>query len=1349
MKTRINLLAAIFSWVVLPVGGHVPPTGISHRFEVISVNEGLGQHDVSSIVQDSRGFIWIATYDGLHRYDGYDFRIFRYDAGDDSSLADNRILCVFEDSREHLWVATEGGGLSLFNHADENFTNFKLGENPADNSVYTICEDDDGILWCGAASGLFRVSFDAQGGFVPKKAGDDGVSPRNIRCVGFNDYGELFVGTTLGAYLLEKSADGDRYDRFSLLDGTDRMPIYSLYPYQRGAMWIGTGEGLLLYDGARKKTESIGFRGKYLGGVRGIVQDRDGNYYIGTDRQGVFVIDNASLTMRRMRFDDMEIVNSLLIKNLFIDKMQNLWIGTGNHGVGRVNLLAKPFGRAFTAPVDGGSHVRSFFKDSHGRIWLQIWREPLRVYEQNRPDGTYMLKGEIAHEGQIVAINEDRKGNVWLCTTRSILQAPGGNISGGLVDMLKKFPPPVGVIPSNTTFHNIKEDNLGNLWVGCWNGLLQIKHPGSADAQYRFHLKFDLPPGNLSFVQLYCEPDRPRIWGCSRDMGLIMIDLDERGDIVNRFRFHMDAPEGQRLNSNHVWAVAKGLDGRIWVGTDAGLNCIEAGNGSFSVENFKGIGRLDNDKIHAIVRDRKGDLWLSTSVGLLMFNPETRRLRQYFYSDGLSSSALTQNSQMDADGAIYLGSINGITYFHPEEIHDSEFVPQVAISSLSVFNRKVNVAEKVNGRVILDRSILDTKQITLAHNQNNFTLGFIGLHFDDPYRNLYAHKLEGYDREWIVSDGRNRTASYNNLYAGKYTFRVKAANSDGVWSDEETLLDIEIKAAPWATWWAFLLYAVLTGLVIYVIFRYYRSRQLLENQLRIQQLEHDHENAIHEARVKFHTNITHELRTPLTLIMAPLQDLLDRHYDDCYTEERLNLIRKNAERLSGLVNQFLDLSKLDKETMPLRVSETDIVGEIRILVDNFSLYASRKGVNLRMICETSCFIGWVDSEKITKIVMNLLSNALKFTPENGSVTVIVSQHEENLQIAVEDTGCGINGEDIGRIFDRFYQAKQNEASGTGIGLSLVQSLVKLHHGSITVTSREGEGSIFTVSIPAGKEAYQSDEIVTVPFDGLHGVSPETADDEAPANDKPIILVIEDDDDLRGYLKSCLSPMFEVLVENNAESGFEVALHYIPNLVITDVMLPGMTGFELSEKLKSDFRTSHIPIIILTAKDSDEDMLEGYRTGAENYITKPFKKDQLLLKVKNIVTYRMFSHNERRSVLTDTSPLNEREQKFIRRVTTIIHDNLDRTDYSVEEICREIGTSRMQLHRKLTALTGKTASEFIRDIRLAKAKELLETGNYNVSETIYQVGFKSNSHFTKSFKDAFGVTPSDFLKKRGH
>lgn len=1321
-------------------------TTFRYRLEVLSMNQGLSQHDVSFIAQDHYGFIWIATYDGLLRYDGYTFKTFRYNAEDPSSISDNRVLAIHSDSADHLWIATEGGGLNLYNYELETFTHFELGNDLLDNNVYCIYESVDGDLWASTHNRVYRLEYSEENTQLKASSVLSGLDDKfRVLSLYVHIDDELFLGTYDGMYSLCKK--GNSYGMLRQVLSTSSLSISVIKNLNAGRLLLGGGKGICIYDCNTQKTVQLHFPGIDLKKVRAIEQLDANSFLIGTQDMGVFslIFDKERYDLIPLETDKPLYWKTAMVKTLFIDNMRNVWVGTSNNGVGRMNLLAPKFYRILDSEEEAGCFIRSFYKDKAGNLWLQPKQGRLTC---KRKEG-----GTVEYTDFPYLVNnlvEDEEGNIWVSTSANIY----------LFERTLNYQHPQAVITPSTfsqhrliSIRGVQIDSVGNVWAGYKDGLIRIKHLASSQFECKVYDHFNLNNKSLNFIQLCFDQKKKFLWAATRNFGLFMFELDTLGDIVRHTHFYSSDNIQEQINSNHVWAVTQSHSGKIWVGTDAGLNSIEFANGKIKIENFNKYDVLKNIKILSIIEDQKGYLWMSTSNGLVCYNPETHQANHFHYSDGLSSNSLVEASQMDTTGMIYFASINGITYFNPDEIKLNPLKPEIRITSFQVFNKEVVVGEKMHGRVLLSKSIIETQELSLKHNENNFTIGYVGIHFNHPASNVFAHQLVGYDKDWICRDAEHRFASYNNLPPGKYQLRIKAANSDKVWTDDYCTINLEIKPAPWATWWAYLIYVLLIVTVLYIILLYYKWQESLKHKLEIEQLGRAHDKELNDNRLKFHTNITHEIKTPLTLIAAPLEELLASPMESEFVTSRLSLIRRNVDRLSGLVSQFLDLRKIDKSSLPLCVREVDICSCLEDIVDTFKPFASQKKIDLSLFFEEKIIVGWIDEEKLGKILTNLLSNAVKYTPSGKSISVCVGRDGNYLKLVVEDTGCGMDEEDLPHIFERFYQCNNQLLGGTGIGLSLVHELVQVHHGTISVGSEKNVGSIFEVSIPIVLEFYKNDElrVDNLPDQKvamqLYPYELSGQMEDMGEYSQYIILVVEDELDMREYLCQCLSPHFKVLKEDNARSGYQAALKYVPDLILTDLMMPDVDGLEFCNMIKNDFRTSHIPVVMLTAKSGEEDLMKGFRAGAEIYLTKPFNPERLILQLRNMIVFRTFpekqglGENEQFSF----TELNERERKFIDKLNNWLELHLEQIDYNVEDICREIGISRMQLHRKLTAIVGQSTSEFIRNYKMKRAKIFLESGNFNVSEVADRVGFKTISHFSKIFKSVYGYPPSDLLK----
>ncbi|MDP2362624.1 MAG: ATP-binding protein, partial [Ignavibacteria bacterium] len=732
-------------------------------------------------------------------------------------------------------------------------------------------------------------------------------------------------------------------------------------------------------------------------------------------------------------------------------------------------------------------------------------------------------------------------------------------------------------------------------------------------------------------------------------------------------------------------------------------------------------------------------------------------IRNYFIEDGLCSNYFVENSKLRLkNGTLFFGTDAGLVYFHPDSIIIDSIPPQVVIQNISLFNRP---GEKLS----YDGFISELKEITLPHNHNDLHFEYAGLHYGEPKKNKYKYILEGFDEGWIDA-GNLRTVTYTNLDPGEYIFRVKAANRDGVWNETGTSLKIIIHPPLWATTWAYLFYILLISGIIYSIWRAQLKRISIRHEFEMSRFEAQKLHEVDELKSRFFANISHEFRTPLTLILGPIKQMIERT-KETKTREDLNLVQRNANRLLGLVNQLLDISKIESGNMKLQTIPINIIPYLKALVLSFTSYAERKRIALKFISDADELIGYLDKDKFEKIINNILSNAFKFTADGGTIEVIVNYNDKNLNITITDTGIGIPKAKMQKIFDRFYQvdgSHTREQEGTGIGLSLTKELIELHKGNIEVESEEGKGSSFIISIPLGTDHLKPEEICeseagkieSLQFDKPFADIPENKtlqldSDLIIETEKPLLLIVEDNYDVRNYIKDNLNSGYRIMEAVDGEDGWNKSIENIPDLIISDVMMPKMDGFELCRKLKTDERTSHITIILLTAKAAKQDKLEGYEIGADEYIMKPFEPDELSARIKNLIDQRkkLHEHFKNKGIFeVDQTKISSVDKKFLQKAFGIINHNISDSTFGVEIFAELLNVSRSVLHRKMVSLTGESPGDLIRRIRLIKASQLIEQNFGNISEIALEVGFNNPAQFARSFQKQFGVTPSLYQQK---
>jgi len=784
---------------------------------------------------------------------------------------------------------------------------------------------------------------------------------------------------------------------------------------------------------------------------------------------------------------------------------------------------------------------------------------------------------------------------------------------------------------------------------------------------------------------------------------------------------------------------------------------------------------LSSNTIRSVTIDDNSDIWVSGKNGLSRIKLQDSTIRNYDIADGLLSLELNdRSSYRDEDGWLYYGGRNGFNVFHPDSIKENKFIPPVYITSLTVAGQQK----------YFDKPLYEMSAIDLQFNENDFSFDFVALNYINSQKNQYAYMLEGYDEDWKYV-GNIHAANYTNMSPGEYTFRVKASNNDGYWNEEGASLTLVIHPPFWRTWWAYVIYSFVFLGLVYLIRRNELRKINLRQELELEQVNAEKLAELDIEKNKFFSNISHEFRTPLTLILGPLDRFIGKLKNEEQKQE-LNLVRRNARRLQTLINQLLSLSKLESGKMKLRARPKNIVQLTNLFMRSFHSMAEHQGIKLDFESDAEEYIVYLDTIKFEKVVNNLLSNALKFTDRGDKIKVSIYTESTphgspsrgdnpptGIQINFSDTGRGIKKEELPHVFDRFYQVDETQMKtnlGTGIGLALTKELIELHHGTITVDSELGKGTNFTIYLPVGKDQLADDEIIasdntTSASDEellnddylfLQDVVPKTEiNTEVPEDsDLPLLLIVEDNEDMRAYIKSYLDDSYNIIEAENGREGVEQAIEHVPDLIVSDLMMPKLDGNEMTLMLKTDLRTSHIPIILLTAKASIESKLEGLETGADDFLTKPFDAGELRIRIKNLIAQRrqlsvLLSHHigdtGQKRLIQELSGkmITKLDEQFIEKTTTLVQEHMSSPEFSVDMLAREMAVSRVQLHRKLKSLTDNSASDLIRNIRMIKAAELLKEGDLNVTQISYEIGISSLSNFAKTFKEKYGVNPSEY------
>jgi signal transduction histidine kinase/DNA-binding response OmpR family regulator len=893
------------------------------------------------------------------------------------------------------------------------------------------------------------------------------------------------------------------------------------------------------------------------------------------------------------------------------------------------------------------------------------------------------------------------------------------------------------------------KDMFGNQYFGTFKGLIYKTKTETVWIQEKLDkLEFFR---NVRVFALKVDYQQKCVWVGTISSGLFKINLDKLGKIISVEHFSEQMTGSYKIPNNSIWSFFQDKKGALYIGTDTGLLVKKPYETQF-IPIVSEV--IQNKKIMGIVEDELANLWLTNSQGIIKYSPKTGKSIKYNYFDGLLTNTFTEAVGKNSNNELFLGSISGINYFKSGELKHNLFPSEVSFTKLFVNNNQVAVNQDVLGNILLTKRLNVIDNVTFNHKQNNFSIEFTSTNFANVKVNKYRYKLENYDENWQVVDNVKRYASYSNIPSGNYTLLVEATNPDGQWSGKIRTLSIQIKPAPWDTWWAYLGYFLVITSIGITIFIFWWNREKLKTQIKLSDFKNEQEKEINEMKLIFFTDVAHEFKTPLSLIIGPLNDLIKGDISKEHKEFCYNILSRNTNRMMNLVNQLLDFRKVNSGVNILKVSRNDLCAFIREIAKSFHWQAKNNEISFNIISPESYFCHF-DRDIIEKVIFNVLSNAFKYTPNKGTIEIEIKptwrEEIEYFIILIKDSGKGISQLDKKKIFQRHFHGK--DRSSSGIGLHLASTLIKAHKGEINVLNSSLGGTEFMISLPVSSKSFLEEEFlskddipINLPEDYVPGEIPEAINDEE--SDKEKILLVEDDYDLRKYLKYILTNDYIVYEAANGIEGLEIAQKKIPDIIITDVMMPAMSGIEMCKKIKKNTLISHVPVLMLTAKTGEEFYNKGLKVGAWDYIAKPFNSQQLLQKINNIVETR---NNFRQYLAKGNSNEIQNhyvsyDQKFVKNTVEIIQKKIAEPNFSVEDLSEELGLSRMQLHRKLKALTGKNTTTFINSMKIEKAVKMFDKGCDRVQEAMDAVGINSYAHFISLFKEEKGMTPSKYIEE---
>jgi len=1355
----------------------------SYNFARLDNTHGLSNNQIECVFKDSRGFMWIGTNFGLNRYDGYRSKVYKSDKNDSTTINTNSISSIQEDVSGNLWIK----GIHNYSLYDIKQAKFIRNLTPILRPIGihfkpSIVEIDNqkNFYFYSPNEGVYKYDCKNKKLFHFKQSNSGkSLSQGSVNCIKAEPghFWVLFRSGLLERYN-EKTNMVDFRNNYVAENAKEAFIYKKLFLDSNGCPWVYPGiadRGVLYYNVAKSEWIFFGKDKKDFHGpsdhiissnfVRAIAQDLKGQIWIATDHGGINIYNKSTYEITVLRNDPSN-ANSLSQNSaisLYCDNTGIMWVGTYKNGVsfyhpGMFKFDKSPLFFYHNQDLET-KDCNILYKDKKDNLWIgtngsgvlkyNFKNEKFTLY-RNQPDNPKSISSDI-----IISMLEDRRGDMWFGTFL-------GGLNQKVGESFNRFLPNVNDTNSisNKSIYGLIEDQQQNLWIGTLGGGVD-----ELDAsRKKFHHYYVANKINTSsnFVLSMYSKDSTSVY-ISTSGGIELLNTKTKS-ITPVFKNYSQL---NKLSDLIIYNTLVDCRNQLWIATDNGINIYNAEKNSISYVN-KSSG-LPSDQVVSLIEDNSGNIWAGTRNGLACIYCSTNSTTgKYDYSvvsfdenDGLLGSIFNQNAAYkDKQGKIYIGCTKGYTVFDPKTIHFNKIMPRPHFTELIIGNEEILPGKKYKNRIILNASVTDKNQIVLKYDEKNITVNFSALSYIHPEKNRYRYKLKGFDEEWLLS--KNGSASYSNLNQGTYQLIVYASNNDNVWCAEPAILEIVIQPPFWLTWWALLLYLVF-GIVLfwYIIkFNLQKQKKEFENEQGVREAKQLHE--IDEMKFRFFTNISHEFRTPLTLIINPVEKLLNETKSD-EDKALLSIIQRNAIGLLELVNQLLDFRKLDVHKDTLNISVGDVVLFIKDICYSFTDLANRKSINFSFSTSFSELRMEFDQEKLKKIVFNLLSNAFKFTTSTGKIDVNLSliqqlnEDKKMLKIVISDSGIGIPSKDLERIFERFYRVENAESgnqTGTGVGLHIVSEYVKLHEGVIGVESEPGKGSTFTVLIPANQ--YIQEEIIASNLNELNEDENDEKliiESESLSGDQrsklPLMLIVDDNHDFRNFIATLFAQNYRILKAEDGEIAYQITLDKIPDLIICDVMMPKMDGFELCKMIKQDIRVSHIPIILLTAKAGDENKYRGLEAGAEDYISKPFNMDMLTLKVARIIERQKKTRDQFKNkidITTSEVQITTMDEKFVKKAVALVEENLSRSEFLVEDLCREMGMSRVYFYKKILSLTDKTPSEFIRFIRLKRAADLLEKSQLFVNEIAFQVGFNDPKYFRKYFKVEFGLSPNEYKKK---
>lgn len=1438
-------------------------------FEHYGSEEGLPQHTVMSILQDKKGFMWFSTWNGLSKFDGYDFHNYKIQSGDLYHMRSDRIDFIGEDKYGYIWTLTYDNVPHRFDPRSETFMGlqsvdkyknfsfyaskiipFKSGrvwlisdkmgcvcvtdstfkvevyntENNTilGNNIYSVYEDSEYNSWILSDNGLYLISNKdgkINSFFTEKQMTNNHsqqefhsaieinneiwFSSNNGRIWIYNKKNKRFrlfeTNTTSGIGKIKAIADNliiittfkDGFFIYNLNNNISKkynklnLPelcsndVLSCYIDQSKRIWLELNcYGISRFDVVTEKistykmdVEETSY--KVFTPKQYIFEDIEQRLWIHV-RGGGFGFYDAEKDKLIPFYNEPQSLDwkfSNTLHSAFSDQQGNLWLGTRSCGLEKITFY-KDFFKSMV--VDSNIHstinndIRCIFEDKNENLWVTSKGSKIFVYDKNQVQRGYITKdGDISFDtplaGTTYCIMQDDKQNIWLGTKEEGLYKLTPKTNGKYdITQYKNASTDLYSLSSNSVY-SIFQDNKKRIWIGTYGGGLNLLDDEATGRfiNHKNNLK-DYPILHGSQIRIISNDKFGNIC-IGTTMGLIMFSSEFKNINDIEYKFYVrKLSDNKSLSANDIYDICTTKDGITYIATfGGGLNTIKTVDKEGFPTTFSSLSTangLASDVLLSAVEDLHGNLWITSESNLTKYDPKNGIFTTYSeISRLIDSKNFSEGARcISKSGLVYLGFSKGFVSINPDKVKANSFKPYVALTGFQISNKDVPIGTTSP----LSMNIDDMKSIKLNHKQNFINIHFAALDFIDPQLITYAYKLDGFDENWIITK-KQRTANYTNLAPGKYTFRVKSTNSDGVWVDNEHIIEIEITPSFWQTSFAYLIYIILFIAVLYLILRTIFTFYRLQDKIKL-----EHEQT--EMKTRFFTDISHEIRTPLTMIVSPVENIIENDQTSTEVKSQLQLVLKNANRMLRMVNQILDFRKIQKKK--LDIQETEFAVFVEDICNNFREIADKKNIDLIVKENIGQQSIWIDKDSIEKLVFNLLSNAFKYSTDGKKIEVTLSNNTNTINLQIKDQGQGMPKNLQTKLFTRFLSFNKDKSKpSTGIGLSIVKEVADKHHAKIGVDSEIGKGTTFNVLFQKGFEHFKSDTDINFAYDDDGATSEvqsekyELTDDSDQVNttdnDLQTILVVEDNTDLRQFIRVMLTPYYHILEADNGKDGYKVALNELPDFILSDIMMPETDGVEFLQLIRNNADTSHIPFILLTAKTDMETKLTSLDYGADDYITKPFSVKYLKARIENIIQqrkllYDVFNKQNDNSTTTPDENSNEsgtpimtsKDQLFLKKIEEEVENNIDNSNFFIDDLISSVAMSRTVFVKKLKSLTGLTPLEFVKDIKIKHAAKLIDTQEYSIKEVAFMVGISDTKYFTQCFKKIYGVTPTEYKNR---